>query len=288
MAQTISQIKKEMTDSFVGNSSIASLYGLTTGQTFDQQFSSVSIESILFDIVSFCVWGLQKLFDAHREEVKTIIYNENPHRPPWYVTMALAFQFGRSLVTDEDYYDNTGLTEAQIETEKIVKYAAAVEVTKGMRIKANRIVSGDLAPLTGPQLTSFTAYMNRIKDAGVRLYVSSSAPDSLKLNLDIYYNALVLDSAGARLDGTSTTPIPDAIDAFLKNQPFNGLFILDLLISELKKVDGVIIPNVVLAQARYGALPYQTFDVEYLPDGGYLRIVVPADLVVNYYPHEPI
>jgi hypothetical protein len=48
--------------------------------------------------------------------------------------------------------------------------------------------------------------------------------------LNIYYNALVLDGTGARLDGTEATPVQDAGTAFLNALPFNGLMTIDQLI----------------------------------------------------------
>lgn len=293
MAQTTAQIKKQMTDAFIANAVIAGLYGLTPGLSFDDQFSSVSIESIIFDVIAFCMFNLQKLFDAHRDEVKAIIDNTKPHKVTWYATMAKLFQFGFTLVPDEDYYNNTGFTQAAIDASKVVKYAAVEEVGKGLRIKVATLSGSDLAPLPLAQLNGFRAYMQRIKDAGVRLYFTNSAADSLKLTIKIYYDALILDATGARLDGTAATPVPDAIDSFLKSPypagvGFNGLFVLAKLTDKLQAVQGVVIPEITTAQARYGALPYQNIVTEYLPDAGYLRIINPTDLVITYIAHEPI
>jgi hypothetical protein len=288
MARSTEQIKNSITAAFIGNATISSYYGLTPGKSFDDEFSAVSLENIIFSIVAYAIWVLESLLDIHVGEVRQIIADTKAHTVRWYASKAKLFQYGYDLVEDQDYYDNSALTAAQIAASRIVNYAAAAEVSKGLRIKVATVSGGDLAPLTNQQLTAFAAYMERVKDAGVRLYISSSAADSLKLKATVYYNPLVLDAAGARLDGTGPAPVPDAVNAFLKSQPYNGLFVVARLVDALQQVDGVVIPHITEVKARFGTKPYNDTPVEYLPDAGYLRIVTPSDLQITYLPHEPI
>ncbi len=290
MAQTIADVKKSLTDRFIADPVIIAQYQLTPGNTFDQEFSAVSVESILFDDLALCAWTLQQMFDAHRAYVDATLLTKKAHRPRWYEGKALAFQFGRALPANgDDVYDNTGVTAAQIAAEKIVKYAKAVEVPKGMRIKVAGEASGDLVPLTAPELAAFTAYMEEIKDGGVKLYCESKPADSLKLDAIIYYNPLVLDATGARLDGTNNTPVQDAVKDFLKTgMPFNGLFVREKLVDALQKVDGVVITDLNSIHVRYGALAWAAVDVEYQPDAGWMHIAAPADLTLQFIPHEPL
>jgi hypothetical protein len=131
--------------------------------------------------------------------------------------------------------------------------------------------------------------MNRIKDAGVRLQLTSDNPDNLQLTVKIYYDPLVLSNTGSRLDGAAVSPVKDAINDFLVNLPFNGLFVLNNLVIALQAVDGVRIGSVVNAQANHAATPYVPIPVEYLPDAGYIRLDEPYfDLHVTYIPHGPI
>lgn len=290
MAQTIAEIKKQITDAFMADPAMQAAYGTGPGETFDSVFSPVSIESILFGVVAWIAWLTQKLFDAHRDEVKATLDTQRPHTLRWYAAKALLYQDGDSLPADTDEYDNTGKTDAHVLNARVVKLAAASEVLKGIRIKAAKYDEGaavPITPLSAAQLAGLTTYMGRVKDAGVRLYVESNPPDALSLSLVIYYDALLLDASGARLDGTAATPVSDAINAFLQAQSFNGLFVLARLVDALQAVPGVVIPEVVIAKARYGALPWAKITVEYLPDAGYLSLD-PADLTIQYLPHEPL
>jgi len=279
MARTISQIQQSIIDAKNADPVLSLLLTST---------SNVAIWTLWTYIVAVCQWTLENLFDQHVAEVDNIIATMKPHTLQWYATMAKAFQFGYSLPADSDTYDNTGIDPSVIATSQVVNYAAATELPKTLRIKVATTTAGALAPLSGTQLTAFTAYMNVIKDAGVRLQITSGNPDSLRLSIDVYYDALVLDNTGARLDGTENTPVQDAINTFLQNLPFNGLFVVNYLVAYLNAVSGVVNADVKLVQANFGALPYTAIDPEYQPDAGYLRIINPSDLTINFIAHAPI
>ncbi len=273
MARTISQIQQALLDQVNADATLSSLLTST---------SNVAIWRLWTYIVAFCQWTIETLFDQHINEVNNIIITQKPHTLQWYVYMAKQFQYGDALIPDTDTY-------AVIDTTKqLVSYAAATEIFKGIRIKVAKTTSGDLAPLSSSELTAFTSYASLIKDAGVRLYITSTNADRLILNLKIYYNALVLDSTGQRLDGTGNTPVQDTISLFLENLPFNGLYINYRLLNALAAVDGVIIPEIVSASANYGILTPSIIESEYQPDAGYLRIADPDDLTITFIPHVPI
>ena len=121
------------------------------------------------------------------------------------------------------------------------------------------------------------------------MQVTSTSPDTLQLILTIYYDPLVLDISGGRLDGTSAYPVKDAVKQFLEQLPFNGLFVINSLIAALKEVDGVVIGVVNSAAATYAALPYQPIAVEYTPDAGYMVLDETYFIAnISYLSHRPI
>jgi len=252
--------------------------------------SRVSVWRLWTYIIAVCQWTLENLYDLFVAEVNTTIDEKNPHSPQWYAGKARAFQFGMELASDTDKYDNTGLTDSQVEQLQIVNYAAVVEAVVNnqnvLRIKVATNIDGDLGPLSADQLTAFSAYMQRVKDAGVRLAISSTIADGLKLGMDFYYDPLILNSDGKRNDGTDQTPVQSAIDTFLKNLPFNGVFSINKLVDALQGVPGYkdLKLNYVLKQ--YGDLPYTSVSVTYVPDSGYLRFVSAGDLAINFIPYE--
>ncbi len=275
MARKIAEIQSSI---IAAKNADATLSGLTST-------SQTAIWLLWTWVVATSQWVLEQLFDAHKSEVNGLIALQKPHTLQWYVTMAKAYQKGITLPPDTDTYSIVPPSDPSV---LIVAYAAAVELTGLVRIKAAKTASGSLAKL-GADLPAFQAYMGRIKDAGVRLQITSDDPDTLQLALNVYYDPLILDSAGARLDGTSATPIKDAVKYFLENLPFNGLFVLNYLIASLQSVEGVRIGEVVSAQAQYGLLPYTGIPVEYLPDAGYMVLDETFfDANISYMAHGPI
>ena len=63
-----------------------------------------------------------------------------PHTLRWYVTKTLAYMRGKDLIMTDgvvvaDYYDTSGMTEADIEKARVVKYAVATEDNTQVFIK---------------------------------------------------------------------------------------------------------------------------------------------------------
>lgn len=274
MARSIDTIFNEL---LVAKAAKAELSGLTST-------SAVSVWRLLLYVVAVGIWTMEKLFDLHLAEVRGIIASQKRGTVQWYAEMAKLFQFGDALVSDQDYYNNTGLSDATIAAKKVVAFAAATESGSSVRIKVARLNAGDLAPLTAPQLAAFQTYMARIKYAGVFLSFVNSAADALRLELKVYYDPLVIDADGRRIDGRNDTPVQSEIDDYLINKiAFDSYFIPTALVDALQAVDGVKLPVITDSKARYGMLPFADTGDRYLPDSGYLRIA-PEDLTITFIP----
>lgn len=219
-------------------------------------------------VVAVCIWTLEELFDAHRSDVEKKIDTMRPHKLSWYVNKAKAFQYGVPLPPDSDEYavptDDTSVA--------IVQYAAAIELLNSIRIKVAKGPAAELERLSTAELGAFRTYINRIKDAGVRLYVTSGDPDIFRVSLKIYYDPLVLTANGSRIDGSSVNPVMEAVKSFLADLPFNGVFVLNKFIATLQGIEGVKIGQVLSAQANYASTPFVPIAVKYIPDAGYMKL----------------
>ncbi len=242
-----------------------------------------SVRRIWTYVVAVAIYTLEKLFDLFITEVNGIIDNKNPHTLRWYANKTKAFEYGYNLFGDTDTYNNTGLTDAQIADSKIIAYAAVVEQQRGLRIKVAKSVGADLGALLTPELNALKNYLAKVKDAGVKLNITTADADSLKMDIRIKYNPLVLNAIGGRVDGTVATPIKDAIKLHLKNLPFNGVFSVAKIMDTIQLVEGVEDVKIDTVQCMYGALAFTSVDIDYIPDSGYLRIL-DADLLINYLP----
>lgn len=288
MARTIAEIKKSITDVLIADPAIIYAYQLDPDKTFEEEFSPASVESILLYTIANGIHVHEKLFDEHKAEVTDYIANMKPHSLKWYANKAKAYQHGHVLPVDSDIYDNSLLTDELIENSRVVKYAAVTEQERGLRIKVATNDGDDLDALSPSQLAGFSEYMSRIKDAGVKLLITSNVADALKLTVFVKYDALVLDNQGRRLDGVNSEPVQQAIRLYLKNLPFNGKLELSAMVDEIQKVDGVKAPYIIEASAKYGALDYGGFiDQSYTPDSGYLRFLnEEEDMNIQFEPEQ--
>ncbi len=276
---TIKEIKATMTDDFISNDTIIEKYGLDTSKTFDQQFSSVSIESILFYIVAVAIWTLEQLFTQHKSEVSDMLDERTPHTLKWYRRLALAFRFGYELDEDTDEYSEDAQKD---DTAAIVTYAA---VSKGSGELVIKVAKGgdNLEKLDADELTDFKTYMGKCTDAGVQLNVISKDADRLQLVLDVYYDPMVLDGDGKRLDSDNDTPLQDAIANYLQNLTFDGYFSLTDLTDALQEVEGVESPRVVSAQTKWGDYDWESVTNKYRPEAGWLKIYdADSDLTITW------
>lgn len=280
MARTITQIKNSITAEFVASEKIQSYYQLDSSKTFDEQFSIVSFESILFGIFAIAIFVLESLFDTHKTELENLVATKKPHSEKWYRQKALDFQYGFDLLPDSDLFDNTGYTDDTITASKIIKYAAVkqAETESVLVLKIATETDGELTPISETQQEAFSQYVSEIKDAGVAIRTINYLPDILKLTMRIYRDSLVLDENGvSRIDGTK--PVELAISQYLKQLPFNGeLVLFDLQEFIKNNAAGVVIPEIVKAETKwidvalddYGS--FENINVRKIPVSGYFKI----------------
>jgi len=231
--------------------------------------SNVAIWLLWTWVVASCQWVLETLFDVFVANVLAILAAQKPHTLQWYVTKAMAYQYGVSLPADSDVY---AVVPPADPTVLVVNFAAAVELPNLVRIKVATLTGGVLGPLSSGQLTGLTTYMGKVKDAGVRLQITSGNGDNLQTGWTIYYDPTVLTATGERIDGTENTPVLDALNAFVDALPFNGVLIYNAMVAAIQAVPGVIIAENNVAQANYGATPYVSVNPIYTPDAGYLVV----------------
>jgi hypothetical protein len=211
--------------------------------------------------------------DAFRAQLLEDVAKLKPHTLRWYQEKAKAFQYGSDLPENSTDYDNSSLDDATIAAQKIIAQAAATENNGTVTVKVAREVSGALEPLSSPQYDAFESYINEVKDAGVQLAALNQTGDKLTVVATIYYDPLVLNSTGARIDGAAAQPVQDAIKAYLRALPFNGVLVRASLFDVLQGVSGVYAPTLTSLQAGVSsATALGEVQVQYLPYAGYFKL----------------
>lgn len=287
MAQNISEITATMVEDVQANADI------------NQQLTSTSKSSVWRSVLFICakaVWSLQIMFDLFKSEIEIEMAKQKIHSKQWYRQKALDFQHGFALVPGTDQYNNINYTDDQITASKVVKQAACIKLISAngygiLRVKvAGDDGNGNLTQLPNSQFEAVKQYFTRyVADAGTQLKITTGEADDLLLNLDIYYDPLVLSTTGTRLDGTSETPVKDAIISFLKSLEFNGALYIDDLTNKIRTVDGVRLVKCLEARSKYGSYDYWTDDIQNIglideirvADAGYMKLDL-DQLQVNY------
>ncbi|EKB58419.1 hypothetical protein [Bergeyella zoohelcum] len=275
MARTIQQIQQEILTAKNNEPALSEL----------NSTSKTAIWRLWVYITAFVIHTLEKLFDQHRKEIDEKIRTQKVFSLPWYRMMALRFQYGDgfALAYEQDYYDNTGKTEDEIEASKIVKYAAINEVEGVLVLKIATEQGGELQRITDEQEESFTYYINRIKAAGVEIRVINSEPDLLSIHMKVLYNPLILKKDGTLIQDPTEKPVENAIRKYLKNLPFNGELVLAHLTDAVQQAEGVEVPHLSLVQTKWVDSPaFENVEIKVVPKSGYFKI---TNFNISYEPN---
>jgi hypothetical protein len=281
MARDRKTIKKELTDAFISDPAVIAKYGLDPLLDFEQQFSLVSVENLWFDNVSFGIYNHELIVSQNAK-------NSRPHTIQWYREKAMTFLDGLPLqwIDGQFQYNLTGITD--IEARRVIDRCAVLESNNGeLVIKVASDNDGILEPLANPQLVRFEAYLKQIKDAGNRIRVINSFPDSLKISLTVYVDPLIIDLQTGRLLSTPEDiyPVKDAINSYLDNLEFDGAFVKTFFQDYLQKATGVKLPIIDELKTQFLGFPFEPIVEFSLPNSGYYKID-DINLTINYTANE--
>lgn len=290
MARTLEKIREHIGTLILGQPELVAALGLNPDQKFEEQVSSANILKLLTEVVASGIYFHEQIFDRDKEEMLALLNSKKPHQLQWYRDKALNFQFGpdgmRNLLPDSDVFDNSDIQasdyEQTIAREKIVKYAAAVERGNRVQIKVAKGGESDRQPLDKKEQRALESYFAQIKDAGVIIEVINQPADEFRIAMDIYYDPIILNQDGMRLDGLVNDPIRTTIRKFVQNLPFDSVYKNMDLVDELQKIPGVVIPELKHVEYRYGGRDWMPIDAKRQPDSGYFKVAEDGGLNLNF------
>lgn len=280
MARSTAEIKLSITNDFINNTAIITKYGLAPGQTFEQQFSIVSLENILFNIIAFCL-------SVHEKIVAANAANSRPQNLPNFIQTILNFHDGLPLVwVDGQFqYDLTAVVNP--DELKVVSRCAVLESEDGeLVVKVAHNSNGTLEPLTSGQATRLDFYLKQMKVPGVKIRLINEDGDLILASLTVYVDPLVIDlTTGKQLNTAGDVyPVKDAVKEYLSALEFNGAFVQNFFESTIQKRDGINLVTVDLLQWKYAGFNFVDFVNFKVPQAGYFKIE-DADLTLNYLPY---
>ena len=263
-----------MTTQFMFSITLSEIYGFTPGDAFDDTFSKVSLESIIFYIIAVAHYTLETIFDALKSYINVQLAALKPHTARWYRDKTLGFMLGATLVQDEDYYDVTGMTDSEIAAAKVVKYAAAKEATDSsfLTIKIAGETGGIRSKLADDVAIQVAAYIQEFKDMGVKINLINQDADIFNCELDIYYDPILLPE-------TVRDSVSAALTSYIQNLTFNGEYTNQALIDALQILDGVRIAELKWAKSRdVNSSVFELINAKKTPVSGYFA---PGTITIN-------
>ena len=259
MARTYKEIKRDMTSLFMASPTMQEVYGTSGKDVFEDTFSAVSVENILFSVVATCVYVLEVLFDRHKAETDRIVANNIVATIPWYHAQALKYQHGDALMLDETTLRwGYAVTDT---TKRVIKYAAVRDRGTYVDILVSGENNGRPEVLSDDVRMAFETYMNKIKLAGVVLKVRSLPADKIQVYANITVDPLVMNREGKLISEPQTSPVNDAVNAYIRAIVYGGKFNKTRLVDAIQTAKGVV--DVDLLRVEYSTdngVTYNTLD----------------------------
>lgn len=272
MARTILQIYDEIVAELQLMSSLTNLQpNIHNSQTLLSDItttSKVAIWRLMLWVVSFGIYIHEQVFEKHKKEITAKAEEIISGTSKWYRDQCLLFQLGDSLQWINNKYQYLVINAQN----QVIKRAAVIEAGGQVRLKIAKLNGQIPTPLTLSELNAFQSYINKIKFAGTDITITSAVADTLKLKYNIIYDPLILDSSGGVITSPTTKPVETTIVNFITNLTFNGKLVLAKLTDAIQLIDGVVDVELILAEAKFGALPYSTIVRDYIADAGHLMI----------------
>jgi len=262
---TTAEWKRKITGEWMSLAATRKAYpDINPTKEFDEQFSILSVESLLFYAMAYCMMVLEKIFNDRTAELEAKFTSLRPHTIGWYVAKIKAFQYNVTLPIDTDVYPTIN------EEKQIVKYCSVTTTRGVLNIKiAGADSSGRPVRLSDSSseypmvLKKITAYINRVKDAGVHFVLSSGEADKFSCQLLVHYDPL---------HNVTIQTIKENIKRYLSSMPFDGVYSNMALVDTLQTVEGIKVAEVISSEASYGSNPPVNIVSLYRPDAGYMEL----------------
>jgi hypothetical protein len=239
MARTVTEIKASMTDQFMSDENVQAAYGFASGSEFDDIFSKVSIETILFSVISYAIYLHEVIWDTFQSAIQTIVDQAMVPSIYFYYAIAKEFQLGVDLVFDET---TQSFIYSSIDTTKQpIAFCAVRDMSTSVRILVAKADNFSFpASLDSGTLDVFKVYMNQRKPAGVILNIMTAEADLIQITASIQINRLLLNLDGSLITSSDTYPVEDAINAYLSTIAYGGTFNKTKMIDKIQAATGVV------------------------------------------------
>jgi len=223
---------------------------------------------------------IKTLFELFKKETKKIARENRIGTVEWWLQSVSEFQFGDSI----QVIDGKPLYAVENPEKRIVTNVSH-QVASGINIiKAVKGVFPDFVPLSESERSALDFYLRRIAPPGIKFGLISRDAEQIKIVGDLFYQGLN-DLAEIQ------SKVEAAIDSYIKLLPangenvvFNGSFVLNELIDQVREIEGVNDFRVNEIEVTRESISFDP-GRSYQPVSGYLRIAdgQPLSQTINYF-----
>ena len=198
--------------------------------------SQVAIYKLWAFIVSVSTYTHELLWDLFKEDIENTLVSRINGTNEWYSQQALEYQDGDELLLLDD---GTRLGyEPVIGENRIITRAAYFEDLVNAKGRLNlKLAKGDvgsLSELSTEERGRVEQYFERIKFAGTNINIISIQPDEIQLeDVTIFHD-------GVKTDSEIQTNVEAAINNYLENLPFNGIFYIESFRDAIQSLDNIV------------------------------------------------
>lgn len=198
--------------------------------------STTAVFNLIIYVVSLSMFTFESLVDALSNELDELSQQVPVGNPQWVRKQMLLFQYGDIIELDDDFIPTYPVFD---ESKQIVTHCSVQEeFSSEIKIKVAKTVTGTPQELAAPELAALEDYyfgnadQQGIGFAGVRADFISTAPDQMAVTGICYYSAQFVESE-------VKTAVIAAIDNYLANLGFDGVVIMNQMVTDVENVPGV-------------------------------------------------
>ena len=250
MARTQEQILAQINEEADRHAALAELQRNT---------SRVSVWRYIKQTTAFAIRTIEEMLDTHSAEVEARLNRQRIGTPAWYAEQALRYQRGQKVAL----IDGRPGYATDVPDARIIRHVAVEEATDSdgnktgiIKVKAVKAGATPGAPyevLTEEEKKSFQAYLNAITFAGLHVTASSDEAVPVQVTATIQVDAQLIvatgDAAGTSVGGAEK-PVEEAIRAYLRDLPFNGVIRRTAIVDAIQEVAGVVDVGITSLQAN--------------------------------------
>ncbi len=196
-------------------------------------------------VVAAAIHAFEIVLDLFRQEVDELTTKITPGTKLWYAEMCYRFQNGHTLVFDKNtaqfYY------EQDDPDSRIVKVVAVNEAYKMISIRvAKTDKEGQIIPLDDSERRNLADYIDTIHTTGIPTTIVSTTADTIRYNLEVYYDPAVPSSVVREQVG-------QALETFKTSLSFDAVFYAQRLVDAVMHAEGVVTVKVVRLEHKTSA-----------------------------------